>query len=102
MQTMAPPNGELEQRFARIEERVAEVDRRVVEAAKATDRRFEEVNWRITEFKQEANRSFDGLFTEMRALRQEMTSLHATVQRGNYTMLAAMLGLIAAILAKGG
>jgi uncharacterized protein YdcH (DUF465 family) len=86
MQTMAPPG-----RVARKDEQFARVDER-----------FDEVNRRITEGKEETNRRFDDLITEMRALRQEMTSLHATVQRGNYTLLAAMLGLIATIFAKGG
>jgi hypothetical protein len=73
MQTMAPPEEVQKERFARIDER------------------FDEVNRRITEGR-----------AEMRALRQEMVSLHATVQRGNYTLLAALLGLIGTILIKGG
>ena len=73
MQTMAPPDEISKERLARIDER------------------FDEVNRRITEGRDET-----------RALREEMTSLHATVQRGNYTLLAAMLGVIAAIVAKGG
>jgi len=73
MQTMAPPDEISKERLARIDER------------------FDEVNRRITEGRDET-----------RALREEMTSLHATVQRGNYTLLAAMLGVIAAIVTKGG
>lgn len=83
MQTMAPPENVQKERFARIDER------------------FDEVNRRISEGREETNRRFDDLTTEARAMRREMTSLHATVQRGNYTLLAAMLGLIAAILTKG-
>ncbi|HEU5063925.1 MAG TPA: hypothetical protein VFT79_12360 [Solirubrobacterales bacterium] len=84
MQTMAPPEDATAERFARLDER------------------FGEVNRRITEGREETNRRFDLLSAEMKALRQEMTSLHATVQRGNYTLLAAMLGLIGTILIKGG
>ena len=73
MQTMAPPDEISKERLARIDER------------------FDEVNRRITEGRDET-----------RALREGMTSLHATVQRGNYTLLAAMLGVIAAIVTKGG
>jgi len=73
MQTMAPPDEVLKERFARVDER------------------FDGVNRRL-----------DDLSTETRAMRKEMTSLHASIHRGNYTLLAAMLGLIAAILAKGG
>lgn len=91
MQTMAPPDKAPQERVARKDEQFTRVDER-----------FDEVNRRITEGKEETSRRFDDLTTETRALRQEMTSLHATVQRGNYTMLAAMLGLIAAIFAKGG
>ena len=91
MQTVAPPTGEMEQRFARTDERIVDVGRRI-----------SEVDRRVTEFKEETHRSFDALTAETRALRKEMATLQATVQRGNYTMLAAMLGLIAAILAKGG
>jgi len=91
MQTMAPPDEVPQERFVRMDEQFARVDER-----------FDEVNRRITEGREETNRRFDDLATETRAARQEMASLHATVQRGNYTLLAAMLGLIAAILAKGG
>jgi hypothetical protein len=91
MQTMTPPDEVPQERFVRMDEQFTRVDER-----------FDEVNRRITEGREETNRHFDDLATETRAMRQEMTSLHATVQRGNYTLLAAMLGLIAAILAKGG
>ena len=73
MQTMAPPENALRERFARIDERLDEVNRRITEGR-----------------------------DETRALREEMTSLHATLQRGNYMQFATMLGVIAAILAKGG
>ena len=84
MPTMAPPEEIPKERAARIDER------------------FDEVNRRITEGREEMHRGFDALATEMRALRQDLNSLHTAVHRGNYTLLAAMLGLIAAILAKGG
>jgi ribulose 1,5-bisphosphate carboxylase large subunit-like protein len=103
MQTMAPPDEALiKERFARIDERFDEVNRRVTEGQKETNRRFDEVNRRITEGKEEMHRSFDSQATETKALRQEMTSLNASVHRGNYATFAAMLGVIAAILAKGG
>ena len=73
MQTMAPTDDPLKERFARVDER------------------FDGVNRRL-----------DDLSTDTRAMRKEMSSLHASIHRGNYTLLAAMLGLIAAILAKGG
>jgi len=72
MPTMATPDDPLKERFARVDER------------------FDGVNRRL-----------DDLSTETRAMRKETSSLHASIHRGNYTLLAAMLGLIAAILAKG-
>lgn len=76
MQTMAPPDEIPKERAARIDE----------------------VNRRITEGKEKMHRSFDALARETRALRQDLSSLHAAVHRGNYTLLAALLGLIATIL----
>ena len=73
MPTMATPDDPLKERFARVDERLDGVNRRL-----------------------------DDLSMETRAMRKEMGSLHASIHRGNYTLLAAMLGLIAAILAKGG
>lgn len=84
MQTMTPPDEIPKERVARIDER------------------FDEVNRRITEGREEMHRSFDAQAKETRALRQDLSSLHAAVHRGNYTLLAAMLGLIATILVKGG
>jgi len=91
MEIVAGTDDKREQQFDQIDGRFRRVDER-----------FDEVNRRITEGREETNRRFDDLATETRAARQEMASLHATVQRGNYTLLAAMLGLIATILAKGG
>lgn len=84
MPTMAPPEDATAERFARIDER------------------FDEVNRRVTEGREDMHRGFEALSTEMRALRKDMSSLQLAFNRGNYTLLAAMLGLIAAILAKGG
>ena len=84
MPTMAPPEEIPKERAARIDER------------------FDEVNRRVTEGREDMHRGFEALATEMRALRKDMSSLQFAFNRGNYTLLAAMLGLIAAILAKGG
>lgn len=101
MQTMAPPEDALKERFARIDERFDRTDERIVDVGRRVTETAKETDRRITEGREETNRRFDGLSPEMKALRQEMTSLHATVQRGNYTLLAAMLGLIGTILIKG-
>ena len=105
MQMMAPPEEISKERAARIDERFDRVDEKfeqVDEKFEQVDKGFEQVNQRITEGKEEMRRSFDAQATEMRALRQDLSSLHVAVHRGNYTLLAAMLGLIATILAKGG
>ncbi|MFL5873134.1 MAG: hypothetical protein ACJ75T_06640 [Solirubrobacterales bacterium] len=59
MQTMAPPEDALAERFARLDERIVGVDRRIAEAAKESNRQFAEVNRRITEGREETNRRFD-------------------------------------------
>jgi hypothetical protein len=102
MPTMAPPEDALSERlsrldgrFDRVDEQIVAVDKRVSETAKKTDRR-------ITEGREDMHRGFDVLGTEMRALRKDMSTLQLAFNRGNFTLLASMLGLIAAILAKGG
>lgn len=91
MQTMAPPDGEQQQRFARIDERFDEVNRRITEGREETGRRFQEMNKRV-----------DKNTEEVKGLRAEMHSLQLTVHRGNFALVAAVLGVIAAILTKGG
>lgn len=102
MHLMAQPREEQEKHSARIGERIVVVDKRVTELAKEMNRRFEEVNRRISEGREETNRRFDELSAEMKASKEEMISLRIAFQRSNYMQLAAMLGVIAAILAKGG
>jgi hypothetical protein len=109
MQTMAPPEDALTERFARLDERIIGVDRRLAETAKETNRRLQEVDRRITESKQdngrrfkEVNRRIDENTDAVKELRGEMSSLRIAFQRSNYMQFAAMLGVIAAILAKGG
>lgn len=91
MQTMAPPEDATTERFARIDERFNRVDER-----------FDEVNHRITDAREESKQRFEKVEGEIGELRQGMERLHSSIQRGNYTLLAAVLGVIAAILAKGG
>jgi hypothetical protein len=51
MQTMAPPDGETKQRFARIDERFDEVSRRITEGREETSNRFDRVEGDIRELK---------------------------------------------------
>jgi chromosome segregation ATPase len=134
MQTMAPPDEVLKERFNRTDERILNVDRRVAEAAKATDRRFEEINQRsaeaaretnrrlkevdrrltevdrrLTESREdtderfkEVNRRIDANTAELRSFKQEIRAFHSTFQRGNYILVATMVGAILTLLIKGG
>ena len=105
MQTMAPPEDAATERFARLDERFDRTDEKVVEV----DRRVTEVDRRITEFKEdtahrfkEVNRRIDANTDELRSVRREMRSFHSTFQRGNYTLVATMVGAIIALVIKGG
>jgi chromosome segregation ATPase len=116
MQTMAPPDEILKERFARLDERIGAVDRRVAEAAKETDRRLQEVNRRITEVGKETNRRItevDRRITETSAetnrrleeigeLKQEMKALQLTFQRGNFALVISVIGVLLATIFKGG
>jgi hypothetical protein len=116
MQMMAPPEDAQKERFARIDERfdrtderVLDVGRRVAESAKDTDRRFEEVNWRLgeldrrfTEISAATNKRLENVENEMVLLRHQMAALNVTFNRGSFAIVASVLGVIAAILAKGG
>lgn len=84
MQTMAPPEDALEQRFARIDERFVDVNRR-----------FDEVDRRITETSSETK-------AEIRELKQEMKALQITFQRGNFALVTSMIGVLLATILKGG
>lgn len=116
MQTMAPPEEVLEERFkriderfdrvdenfARVDERFVEVDRRITETAKETDRRLKEVDRRVTEKSDETNRRLTAIEATNLELKKQMIALNVTFQRGSFAIVASVLGVIAAILAKGG
>jgi prefoldin subunit 5 len=73
MQTMAWTDERLEERFDRIDDRFEEVNRRLIALEEA-----------------------------MVELRQRMDALQASMNRGNLMVFLALLGVIGAILAKGG
>jgi chromosome segregation ATPase len=112
MPTMAPPDEISEQRFARIDERFDHVDAdfaRVNERIVEVNRRITETNRRISEGKEgtdrrfkELNRRIDENTAEVKGLRQEMNALQTTFQRGNYTLVATIIGAVLALLIKGG
>ena len=116
MQTMAPPEDAATERFARLDERfdgvdakfarvnerLVDVDRRIAEAAQETNRRLKEVDRRITEGKEETNRQIEANTAELKSFRQEIRAFHSTFQRGNYILVATMVGAILTLLIKGG
>jgi hypothetical protein len=109
MQTMAPPEDVLKERFVRFDERfdrtdekILDVRRRVAESAKAMDRRFKEVDRRITETSAATNKRLQSVESEIVLLRHQMAALNVTFNRGTFAIAASVLGVIAAILAKGG
>lgn len=84
MQTMAPPEDALAERFARI------------------DDRFDEVNRRITEGKQEATHRFDRVEGDVKELKKSMDSVQATLNRICIGLALGFASALLAILAKGG
>jgi chromosome segregation ATPase len=67
---MAPPDGEHEQRFARIEERIVDVGRRITE-----------VDRRVTELKEETNKRFDRVEGDLKDLKKSVESIQTTLAR---------------------
>ena len=75
MHLMAPPDGELKQRFARIDER------------------FDEVNRRITEGKEETNNRFDRVEGDIKELKKSVAGVHASVLSLHTTLTRIGIGL---------
>lgn len=91
---MAWTDERLEERFDGIDRRFDEVDRRFEQV----DRRFDEVDRKFGE----VNRRLDGMDGQIAELRQGMGALQATLNRGSFGVIASLVGVIAAILVKGG
>ena len=123
MQTMAPPDevtkerfarinerfDDVDAKFARVNERLVDVDRRIAETSQATNHRLKEVDRRITEGKdetnwqfREVNRRIDANTAQLELFRQEISAFHSTFQRGNYILVATIVGAILTLLIKGG
>jgi hypothetical protein len=70
MQTMAPPDEELKQRFSRVDERFDEVNRRITEGREETNRRFDRVEGDIRELRK-----------SVAVIQESVVSIHATLTR---------------------
>jgi len=86
MQTMAPPNGEQEQRFARIEERIVDVGRRITE-----------VDRRVTELKEETNNRFDRVEGDLKDLKKSVESIQTTLARVGFGVAVTFASVLITI-----
>ena len=77
MLLMAPPDGEHEQRFARIEERIVDVGRRITEVDRRVTELKEETNKRFDE----TSRRFDRVEGDLKDLKKSVESIHTTLAR---------------------
>jgi len=84
MPTMAPPEDATAERFARIDER------------------FDEVNRRITEGKEETAHRFDRVEDDVKELKKSVGSVQTTLNRICIGLALGFASALLAILAKGG
>jgi hypothetical protein len=84
MQTMAPPENAEKERFARI------------------DQRFDEVNRRITEGREETIHRFDRVEGDVKELRKSVHSVQTTLNRVCIGLSLGFASALLAILTKGG
>ncbi len=84
----------LEERFDGIDRRFDEVDRRF----DVVDRRFEQIDRRF----ELVDQRFDRVEGEIVELRHGVAGLQSTLNRIGWSTVIGLLGVIAAIVAKGG
>jgi hypothetical protein len=82
------------ERTAWTDERLDDLSNRVDRGFEQVDRRFDQVDRRF----EETNRRFDSLGSE---LRTEIDSLRVTILRVGGGMMVGLVGVIAAVLARG-
>jgi hypothetical protein len=82
MPTMAPPEDATAERFARLDER------------------FDEVNRRITEGREESKQGFERVEGDMRELRRSSASIQATLIRVSFGLALTFASVAGAILTK--
>lgn len=94
MERMAWTDERLEERFNAIDRRFDEVDRRFDEVG----RRFEQVDRRF----EQVDQRFDRVEGQIVELRRGMGALQSTLNRVGGSTFVGLVGVIAAILLKGG
>jgi chromosome segregation ATPase len=82
MQTMAPPDEIQKERSARIDER------------------FDEVNRRITDGREETKQRFDRVEGDIRELKQSSASIQTTLTRISFGLALTFASVVGAILTK--
>jgi DNA anti-recombination protein RmuC len=112
MQRMAWTDERLEERFDGIDRRFDEVDNRFEQVDKRfeqVDKRFEQVDKRFEQVDrrfEQVDRRFDRVEGEIVELRREMhagfASLHSILNRTGAGVILGLIGVIGAIIAKGG
>lgn len=102
MQTMAPPEDALAERFVRIDERFDRTDEKLDERFKQVDGKFEHVDQRITDAKAETKHRFDRVERDLAEVKVGLASVQTTLNRGWIGLALGFLALVGTILAKGG
>lgn len=102
MQTMAPPDREQKERFARVDERFDDVNRRITDGREETNRRFDkfegETNRRFAQFEGETNRRFDRVESDIGDLKRGLAGVQTTLNRVG---IGVMLTFASVLLTRG-
>jgi hypothetical protein len=65
------------------------------------DDRFDHVDRELSLLRSEMREGFSGVRGEIKGVRGEINDLRLVIIRGNWTVMAGLIGVIAAILARG-
>jgi hypothetical protein len=84
MQTMAPPEDAIAERFSRLEERILTVDRRLTETSQETNRRIIEGRGETDRRFDEVGKRFDRVESDIAALKEGLTSVQNSLNRMNF------------------
>lgn len=93
MQTMAPPEDALTERFARLDERFDRTDERILEVDRRITETSESTNRRITEGREESNIRFDRVEGDIRELKKSVATIQESVVAIHATLTRIGVGL---------
>lgn len=83
MPTMAPPDEVLKERFARVDERFDEVNRRITEGREETNNRFDRVEGDIRELKK-----------SVAGIQESVVAIHTTLTRLSFGVALTFASVI--------